>query len=396
LFSNDAGSTWDWVCERAIGYSGNEDPTIAISGSGAVVVGTFAAMMRSIDGGCHWSGDASWPANVVDLASRPSAPDRLYAVTSRFANESDAGVSYKSQLFVSEDAGAHWSVRSTLDVSLLVDSVEVAPSDRGTLYISAVRARVHDAHDVSAVLLVSVDDGAHFKERPVPTLASDRGMYIGAVDPNDASLIYLRSSGPDASHLVVSKDSGTTFHEVVRGGPLQGFAITSDGATIFTGGPSDGLLRAAKADDHFEKISATPVQCLTAVGATLFACAPTGAGYVLGASSDRGATFSPKLTLAGMRGPLKCASPSAMEQCGEDWSALQSLLAPGVIADASPVISAGDKADPPKKSVLGCAMAHSRSDGTGFFLAAFLIAILASRLARRPSRSGSWGPYRSS
>ncbi len=46
LFSNDGGANWDWVCERAIGYSGNEDPTIAISGSGAVIVGTFAAMMQ--------------------------------------------------------------------------------------------------------------------------------------------------------------------------------------------------------------------------------------------------------------------------------------------------------------------------------------------------------------
>ncbi len=44
------------------------------------------------------------------------------------------------------------------------------------------------------------------------------------------------AADPIASHLVISKDSGTTFHEVVRGGPLQGFAITSDGASIFAGG----------------------------------------------------------------------------------------------------------------------------------------------------------------
>jgi len=46
LLSSDGGSSWDWVCERAVGYGGNEDPSVVISGSGALVVGTFTGTSR--------------------------------------------------------------------------------------------------------------------------------------------------------------------------------------------------------------------------------------------------------------------------------------------------------------------------------------------------------------
>jgi len=334
LLSSDGGSSWDWVCERAVGYGGNEDPSVVISGSGALVVGTFTGTSRSTDGGCHWTHDPTWPAGVVDLASRPSAPDRLYAATSAYAKAGDAGPLFGSQLFVSDDSGAHWTLRATFDATLLIDSIEVAPSDHARVYASAIRPH---GRDTTATLLVSDDDGAHWKEHAVPFTPEDRGVYIAAVDPKNAGRVYLRTSSVDASHVLVSDDGGRSVREIVRGGPMQGFALLDDGATIYTGGPKDGLLRAVSSDDQFEKRSSTPVQCLTSIGTALWACAPTRAGYVLGVSLDQGATFAAKLTLAGMRGPLQCASPSALDQCKDDWSALRALVGVGATSDASVV-----------------------------------------------------------
>ena len=332
LLSKDEGAIWDWVCESAIGYSGNEDPSLVLTASGAIVVGAFNGTSRSIDGGCHWSRDVTWPTSVIDLTVRPNTPNRIYAVTSAFSKMSDAGENlYASGLFVSEDAGAHWTSRTAFDPSLLIDSVEVAPNDPSRAYVSAAR---YSDHEVIGVVLASDDDGAHWKEHHVALIAGEHGIYVAAVDPKNAARLYLRSAGVDTSRLLVSDDGALTVREIARGALFQGFALADDGATIFAG-DKNGLQRAASKDDRFDHVSTASIQCLTSIGATLWACVPTTTGYVLGASGDHGATFASKLKLDGMRGPLRCTAPSAMDICAADWSALQSLINPNASASTT-------------------------------------------------------------
>ncbi len=386
LLSKDEGESWDWICERAIGFNGNEDPSLVLTASGAIVVGTFNGTSRSIDGGCHWSRDNGWPTNVIDLTTRASTPDHIYAATSAFSKMDDAGENlYASRLFTSEDAGAHWSARSTFDASLLIDSVEVAPSDSSRAYVSAARAT---DHGVVGVILTSDDDGAHWKEHHVALVAEERGIYVAAVDPKNAARLYLRTAGVDASRLLVSDDGAATVHEIARGGLFQGFALADDGATIFAGDKS-GLLRAASKDDRFDRVSTSPIQCLASIGASLWACAPMAAGYVLGSSTDHGATFASKLKIDGMRGPLRCAAPSAMDICGEDWSALQSLVrpAPPPVVDAS-ISTPAATSSTRKRSAFSCSLDPRASDPS-FETAAFAVA-LALLLRRRAQPPRVW------
>ena len=216
--------------------------------------------------------------------------------------------------------------------------------------------------------------------------ADDRGLYIAGVDPRSAATIYVRTNGIEAGRLLRSKDGGGSMQEIAHGGALQGFALADEGDTIYVGGPKDGLLRAAATDDRFSQVSPGAIQCLTSIGATLWACAPTGAGYVLGASKDHGATFAPKLTLAGMRGPLQCAAPSAMDRCGEDWSALRALIGPDPKADAGAnepsttpkAASARSAADasPPAKRTFGCEIARDRSENAPVGLSTLCLSAL--------------------
>src|SRR6187402_1605596 len=37
LVSRDAGATWHWVCERAVGFSGAQDPPVLVTQGGAVL-----------------------------------------------------------------------------------------------------------------------------------------------------------------------------------------------------------------------------------------------------------------------------------------------------------------------------------------------------------------------
>src|SRR5205814_3211981 len=50
LESHDAGATWRWVCEEAIGYTGNYDPDYVITKTGALFATTFNGLKVRRDG----------------------------------------------------------------------------------------------------------------------------------------------------------------------------------------------------------------------------------------------------------------------------------------------------------------------------------------------------------
>ncbi len=385
LFSSDGGGSWDWVCEKAVGYGGAEDPSVTVTKSGAVVVGTFHGMARSTDGGCTWQHDATWPQSVVDLTLRKAAPRRVYAATCVFSRVADAGGSlFRNAVDVSDDEGESWGTRATLDPTILVDSIEVAESDPSRVYVSAIRPR---GHDTAGLLLVSDDDGAHFRELPVPFEPTDRGIYIAAVDPKNAARVYLRTTGVDSGRLLVSEDAGKSFREAQRGGPIPAFALADEGATVYVGGPKDGLLRyAAGVVGSAEKQSSMAVQCLASIGPTLWACAPVGAGFVLGSSTDGGRSFAPKLTLAGMRGPLRCADgASVASTCAADWAAIEALVNPRLDprSDGGKVGGAVAPAGPAAKSSCGCTTVGAPAEPGARFALGSLIAALAVLVLHR-------------
>ena len=41
VVSKDGGTTWQWMCEKAVGYAGQYDPDYVYSSSGAVFATTF-------------------------------------------------------------------------------------------------------------------------------------------------------------------------------------------------------------------------------------------------------------------------------------------------------------------------------------------------------------------
>ncbi len=331
LFSKDGGTTWDWICEKAVGYGGVEDPSIAVTKNLTVLAGTYEGLAVSPDFGCGWSfagGAGLAGAAAIDVAMRRDDPSSgVVLVTENLKGGGDA--LYDNRVFATSDDGKTFrQIGTALDSHVITETIEVAG---GRLYASAILPTGEDAGtsastSFTGALYVSDDQGATWDYRNIPLdPAIERAPFIAAVDPTNPDRVYVRSSGPGTSRLFVTDDAGKSFRAVYTGSPMLGFALSPDGSQVLLGGV-DGLFVASAQDLSFQKRSSIQVQCLAFAGPTLFACSSETSGFILGASSDMGATFQAKLHLNGIRGPLACAPGESATQCAADWPALNEQL----------------------------------------------------------------------
>jgi hypothetical protein len=349
LISHDGGTSWEWICEDALGVppTSTEDPSVAITASGTMIVGLLEGLETSSDWGCTWRApDVVGGQRIADLTVRPNASHRVLALAAgTLTTEAPDGSSpvpapadasgYGWRAFESKDDGASWSALGPpLDPGVVPLSLEVATSDPQRLYVSVARG---DGVARTAALFVSLDRGASWVVRPIPLdPESEGGFYIAAVDPADADRVFLRSQG--RSRLLVTGDAGKTYVAAIAfAGPMLGFALTPDASRIYVGGPEDGVWTSSwtsTAGFSFVRSSALAAECLAApyVG-TLWACAPASSGFIAGFSSDDGAHFSARLKLNGVRHPLTCPADTRGAKCAGEFDQLCATL-PGCTASA--------------------------------------------------------------
>jgi hypothetical protein len=425
LQSRDNGTTWQYLCEDALGVSSDSqlDAALGLTASGALVAGvtspsrstaTYVGLDQSTDLGCSWNciGGPLAQQAVADLVVRPDAPDVVFAVTSTY-RLSDAGGAY-SHVFQSTDDGANWSaLGAPVDPSVIIQTISVARTDPSRIYLSGMRYGAQK----TAALFVSFDAGAHWAERPLPMFDSsiEDSIWIAAVDPTDADRVYIRSSAPllvaGKSRLFVTTDAGKSFQTILEfqipwskfmdAGDLLGFALSPDGSKVYAGSKEEGLFVAAKSDLTFRSVnSAIAVQCLATRGDELWACSNAVSGFIVGVSTDDGVHFCPKMReIANLTGPIACGAASdAPLACGATvpGSACQSSFDAfcltnigGCQADAGGPCEMGadsgsDAASGiggrPKSSGCGCSTAASGGPGGLLALPVALVIVRTRRL----------------
>jgi hypothetical protein len=392
--TRDAGQHWAWTCEQGIGFSSEEDPAVAVTSDGSVMVGLVEGLLATHGDGCSW-------APVAALAQRPVLDDSTLtgmpasAVVIAWTSITDT----TTALWRSDDDAVTWAqVGVDLPSGFSGVTVDVAPSDPMTVVVSGGFA------DGTAGLAISSDGGATWTPSTVPGADALRPPYLSAVDPASPATLYVRVPGVTADALLVTHDGGSTWETAFQGtGGLFGFALSPDGATVLVGGTSDGVWRASTSDLTFEKVSPLGVLCLAWAAAGVYACADERTdGFTVGLSTDEGATYTAVMHQADLTGPLACdAGTSVDEQCPSLWPATECLI--GALAcDASPGDVGVTETSPPAPAVhRACACGEAPGQGTGgaapfaLGLAAAWARWASSRIPR-PSRRSPPSPPRPS
>lgn len=347
LISHDDGVTWPWVCESAIGFSAQEDPSYGLTEADALVGGLWEGVSVSPDTGCNWAfaGGALAGAHITDLVVRVDDPHTVLVLTGTWIPSAPApeggDIYYQSQVFESTDDGAHWSALGVpIDPSVTVSTLEVAPSDPTRLYVSGTRG---SGAGLTGQLFVSTNSAASWTERAVPLIpSSESGFYIGAVDPTNSDLVYLRTDSQ--SRLLVTTNAGESFQvssfvgadggtATSLTGAMYGFAISPDGSKIYAGGTGgDGLFVGARGGTNLVHQSDIDVDCLAARLAPmtetteLWACSDQTSGFVVGVSTDDGVTFTPKFQLNQVDGVLECSAEASAASCEAQYPAQCKVL----------------------------------------------------------------------
>ncbi len=318
LVSRDAGKSWRWICERALGYEGQWDPPVAATRDGRLWVGLEDGLVSTRDG-CELEAAAELDGHTVkDLTTDPKG-ETLWAIT---------GAPGKKSYVWRRSPGKAFERLAGMDDTNFM-TIEVAPSNASRVYVSGqpystIRGQIFRSNDGGATFATATND-----------LKADGPFFIGAVDPKDPARLFVRHLHTKGSDLLLTRDGGKTFENVLTmTSAMFGFAKTADGTTYWAGSglPEHGLFRSTDRGEHFENVSKNGVLCLHAAGPdALFLCqnAFTPGAPAIAVSRDRGKTITPLARFSDIEGPVACASSDARASlCAGTWPETKALLTP--------------------------------------------------------------------
>jgi hypothetical protein len=199
----------------------------------------------------------------------------------------------------------------------------VAPGDPDVIYVSGM-----PTSGSGGVLLRSNDHGKSFESHPIPDSVGVQWPYIGAVDAEDPSKVFVRLSDVPG-RLKVTTDGGETFTEPLKlDYELQGFALSPDGRSVFVSSPARGTFRADSSELVFEQLACSGVSCLKWNGDVLYACGDqTIDGYTVGRSLDQGRSYERLLNFECITPYADCPASSPVSKiCPPLWPFVEMQL----------------------------------------------------------------------
>jgi hypothetical protein len=347
LTTCNRGQTWQWICEESVGYRGTDDPSIAVAADGALLVGAlFNGLSTTRDHGCSFENvSALGPTRVSDVSVAKRDPTRALALTS---TRNDGG-NYDNWVWLSRDSGRTWAKIATLDPESLAFTLDSAPSDPETIYVtgSTYIERADGGVTAEGRLYRTSDGGQSWQSVAIPNSSNQSEPLLSAIDADEPRKLYVRVRGADPapgelvrSRLLYSDNAGDSWTTVFEtDAEMPGFALASDGNEVFVGvGNSLNILRPVNVESfgiyhsrtdnfEFQRVSEKRwhVGCLTLDGDDLWVCtsqfgSTDAAGFEIGRSRDRGRTIEKVMALSDPL-PLQCACDSSTgRSCPDVWN----------------------------------------------------------------------------
>jgi hypothetical protein len=332
VVSDDDGASWYLVCEQAIAASVSAYQ-LSAPPDDRLYAATPTGLGYSNDGGCTWSfaGGRLAGANVVDVFADPGDAATVFAIARTAA---DGGA---------EEAGVYQSsdgARSFADpplyaapptVSLI--GVEKARSQPRTLYVTMLSYPPPTpmvARSTAGAPFAIADESAFTQSAP----------YLAAVDPTDASILYLRLRG-QGDALGISRDAGATIGTIVPLAGRMSALLRRANGTLLVGSSDKESWRSSDGGYSFAPWTAAPhVRALAERGDQLYVVASDlKDDFVVARSPDEGGHWEPLLHFRDIRGPLPCGNLPAV--CAAPWAALKELFNTGNSGDAGTAADAG-------------------------------------------------------
>jgi photosystem II stability/assembly factor-like uncharacterized protein len=377
LVSSDQGSRWFWICEEAIGYTG--DPAMTVLSGGTLMHAFLGNVMLSAAEGCSFERVQFAPEgrSFVDVTLDPADSSHAWVLASGLN-----GRLHASLLDVSAGTASPLAVSE----GFVPGTIEVSRSRPERMYIVGFDA------SFKSTLLVSDDRGRSWSARPIqpyPALP----MFLSAIDPFDPDTLYVRVREGTSDHLIVSRDAGQSFSEVFTlAGEMLGFALSPDGSRVAVGGPGAGFWVASTADFAFSPgATIQSLRCLTWAEAGLYACAQESLdNWTVALSTNSGQSFAPLWHVQDLE-PLECGgATSAGAACPRAWLDVSAQIGADLVPDGIP--NSGSMTPAPASDGGSCVAAPARrgpSRAFGPSLIALSATALLTALRRRRSSDAS-------
>lgn len=316
LVSLDAGERWQWICEDALGFTGEYDPVTAVTDSGALIVTLPAGAAIARGDWCDFSPIAE---SQTDPSIDVTARGALVALSQQLATGG-------TRLLLSDDDGRTFR-RAWTSSEYFTQTIDYAPMNSLLLYATA-QDRLGYAR-----ILRSDSGGDVFDPTTATPLAMTAATFLAAVDSIDDRRLLLRGFATDGSStLSRSDDSGATVRTLLTSaGAMVGAAATPGFETIWAMSAEEGA-RLQRSDDGggtFRPLAATlRARSLRYRRGVVFATASEQqAGYSFGCSQDGGESFRRLLAIEDIRGPEACGDTTRVRtRCAAQWPTVRAQL----------------------------------------------------------------------
>lgn len=350
LVTRDDGRSFTWTCAVVAGFDRlNEDPPVAITGSGRIALGTFDGLRLSVADGCAYE-DApapAWGTYAIDVQPDPADARALWVVLSPGDRE--------NVLLRSRDEGASFETVASFPRGVLLEKVRIAPSDTQRIYVTGARPRM-GSEPRRVFFFRSADGGLTFESTEIPLLDGERNAHVLAVDPDDAARALVRMTravtDERPERLLLTEDGGLTFRTVLEVREIVALAFGHDGSSVWAANWYGGLHRSDDGGSTFSVLDPDlRVRCLAerasaSGGSELFVCVDELTNdFAVARSFDRGETLEPLWGFADVTDDVGCDRCTPVGAiCPAYW--------PDVVFDLS-VLGGVDGGPPPGPSDTG-------------------------------------------